>query len=93
MTPSDQELREPASEKTLRTETRQCFRNVAQIIGYIQTGKVLHNCPTTNLVGWHLTKPFSTRAAHSAWGRVAFELRVPKLMAIQSCEGDDKLAP
>jgi hypothetical protein len=27
-------------------------------MGYLQTGQLRHNCPTTNLIGWHLQSTF-----------------------------------
>jgi hypothetical protein len=63
-------------------------------MAYIQTGQLRMSYLSGYKLEWlAITNPFPTRAKHSARGRVAFELRVRKLMAVQRCQEGDKLAP
>jgi hypothetical protein len=57
VTLSDLQLRELAFPKsTLQTNTHRFSEDTkfSQLIGYIQTGQMRHNCLNTNVVGWHL---------------------------------------
>jgi hypothetical protein len=55
--------------------------------------ELYHDCLNTSLVGWQLQSPFQHVQNIPLGGCVAFELQVRKLIAAQSCQGADKLAP
>jgi hypothetical protein len=56
VTLNDLQFPEQALQNTmLQTKTRSFLENAEffQVTAYIQLGQLRHNCPNTNLVGWH----------------------------------------